>query len=61
MAYEAMHAAGNIPCIMNAANEVVVDAFLKDRVGFLQMSDVIGDCMQKVNKIENNSRSDPSI
>ena len=58
LAYEAMHAAGNIPCIMNAANEVVVDAFLKDRVGFLQMSDVIGDCMQKVNKIEKPSYED---
>jgi len=34
-------------CILNAANEVVVDAFLKDKIGFLEMSDVIADCMEK--------------
>ncbi len=37
-----------MPCILNAANEVAVAAFLKDKVGFLQMSDVIAGCMQKI-------------
>ncbi len=48
LAFEALKTGGNMPCIINAANEVVVDAFLKDQIGFLQMSDVIESCMQKV-------------
>jgi 1-deoxy-D-xylulose-5-phosphate reductoisomerase len=48
LAFEAMKLGGNQPCILNAANEVVVDAFLKDKVTFLQMSDIIEQCMQKV-------------
>ncbi|SMO47281.1 1-deoxy-D-xylulose-5-phosphate reductoisomerase [Solitalea koreensis] len=48
LAFEAMNRGGNCPCVINAANEVVVDAFLKDRIGFLQMSDVIEACMEKV-------------
>lgn len=48
LAFEALKTGGNMPCIINAANEVVVDAFLKDRIGFLQMSEVIEKCMQKV-------------
>jgi 1-deoxy-D-xylulose-5-phosphate reductoisomerase len=51
LAYEAIRKGGNMPCIMNAANEVVVDAFLKDRIGFLRMSDVIGKTMQKAGYI----------
>ena len=47
LAYEALHKGGNMPCIVNAANEVVNRAFLEDRIGFLQMSDVIADTMQK--------------
>lgn len=46
-AYYAMEKGGNMPCILNAANEVVVDAFLKDKIGFLQMSDIIEDVMAK--------------
>lgn len=41
LAFEAMHAGGNAPCVLNAANEVVVDAFLHDRISFPGMSDVI--------------------
>ncbi|MBO8440775.1 MAG: 1-deoxy-D-xylulose-5-phosphate reductoisomerase [bacterium] len=41
IAYEAMGRGGNIPCVMNAANEVAVDAYLHDRVGFTEMSDII--------------------
>ncbi|MCC8094089.1 MAG: 1-deoxy-D-xylulose-5-phosphate reductoisomerase, partial [Tannerellaceae bacterium] len=46
-AFEAIRQGGNMPCILNAANEVVVAAFLQDRIGFLQMSDVIEATMQK--------------
>ncbi len=48
LAYEALHQGGNMPCIVNAANEVVVASFLADRVSFLGMSDVIETAMQKV-------------
>ena len=48
LAYEALYRAGNMPCIVNAANEVVVDAFLKDKISFLGMSDVIERTMGKV-------------
>lgn len=50
-AYEAMNKGGNMPCIVNAANEVVVAAFLRDEIGFLQMSDVIEQTMCKVSYI----------
>ena len=46
-AYYAMDKGGNMPCILNAANEVVVAEFLKDKIGFLQMSDIIEDVMEK--------------
>ena len=45
LAYSALKSGGNMPCIINAANEIVVDAFLKDQIGFLEMSDVIEQCM----------------
>ena len=47
LAYDALDKGGNAPCVLNAANEVVVEAFLKDQIGFLQMSDIIADTMQK--------------
>lgn len=48
LAYRALEAGGNMPCILNASNEVVVAAFLRGEVGFLQMSDVIEEAMQRV-------------
>lgn len=48
LAYVAMDKGGNMPCILNAANEIVVDAFLKDKIGFLEMSDVIEQCMDEI-------------
>ncbi len=48
LAYEAMKSGGNKPCILNAANEIAVDGFLKDKIGFLEISDVIGQCLEKV-------------
>lgn len=47
LAYQAMEMGGNMPCVLNAANEIVVAAFLKDKIGFLQMSDIIERVMQK--------------
>lgn len=51
-AFEAVKQGGNMPCILNAANEVVVAAFLQDRIGFLQMSDVIEQTMAKATFIQ---------
>ena len=47
LAFEAIDRGGNMPCIVNAANEVVNRAFLEDRCGFLQMADVIAETMQR--------------
>lgn len=57
-AFEAARQGGNMPCILNAANEVVVTAFLQDRIGFLQMSDVIERTMRKASFIVNPSYED---
>jgi len=51
LAMEALSKGGNLPCIMNAANEIAVYAFLKNRIGFLDMTDVIERTMQKVHFI----------
>jgi len=48
LAYEAMSKGGNMPCILNAANEVAVSAFLADKIKFLEMSDLIQKCLAKV-------------
>jgi len=48
LAYEAMRKGGNIPCTLNAANEVVNEAFRQGRCGFLQMSDIIAYTMDQV-------------
>ncbi len=47
IAFDAMKKGGNMPCIINAANEIVVDAFLQNKIGFLKMSDVIEETMEK--------------
>ncbi|TKC65420.1 1-deoxy-D-xylulose-5-phosphate reductoisomerase [Pedobacter hiemivivus] len=57
LAYVALRKGGNMPCIINAANEVVVEAFLQDKIGFLQMSDVIEACMEGIGFIEQPSLS----
>lgn len=53
LAYEALHQGGNMACIVNAANEVVVAAFLQDKISFLGMSDVIEKTMQRVSFVKN--------
>jgi 1-deoxy-D-xylulose-5-phosphate reductoisomerase len=57
-AFEALEKGGNMACILNAANEIAVDAFLKDKIGFLQMSDLIEKCMQKITHIANPNYTD---
>ncbi len=58
LAYNAMEKGGNMPCILNAANEIAVAAFLKDKIGFLNMSDLIADCMEKITFVSNPSMED---
>ena len=58
LAYLAMEKDGNMPCILNAANEVAVAAFLKDKTGFLEMSEKIEQCMQKIDFIDDPSFDD---
>lgn len=48
LAYDALQMGGNVPCILNAANEVAVTAFLEEKIGFLAMPDIIEKCMRKV-------------
>ncbi len=52
LAYAALRQGGNMPCILNAANEVAVGAFLEDRVGFLMMPEVTEHCMKTVSYIK---------
>ena len=58
LAYEAMYRGGNMPCIVNAANEVVVASFLKDGISFLGMSDVIEKTMEQAAFVANPSYED---
>lgn len=58
MAYESLRIGGNMPCIVNAANEVVNEAFRKDQCGFLQMGDIIAGTMQKVSFIKSPTLED---
>lgn len=52
LAKDAMYKGGNLPCVMNAANEVAVQAFLKNKVGFIEMSDIIEQVMERITFIE---------
>lgn len=58
LAMEALEKGGNLPCIMNAANEIAVYAFLKNRLGFLEMTDVIEKVMSEINFIEHPTLED---
>lgn len=51
LAFAAMERGGNMPCVLNAANEVAVEEFLKDKIGFLQMSEVVEQCLDKISYI----------
>lgn len=58
LAYEAMDKGGNMACILNAANEIAVDAFLKDKIKFLQIAELNEKCMQQVKFIAKPSLQD---
>lgn len=58
LAFKAMELGGNMPCVLNAANEIAVSSFLEDKVGFLQMSDVVEKCLAKVSFIKNPTLED---
>lgn len=58
LAYEAMDKGGNMACILNAANEIAVEAFLNDRIKFLQIAELNEKCMQTVPFIQNPTLED---
>ncbi len=58
LAFEAIKRGGNVPCIVNAANEIVNRGFLEDKCSFLQMSDIIGETMERVTVIESPTYED---
>ncbi len=51
LAFEALHRGGNMPCVLNAANEVAVAEFLKEKITFLEMPDVVEQCLAKMNYV----------
>jgi|TARA_B110000263_G_scaffold186469_1_gene164123 1-deoxy-D-xylulose-5-phosphate reductoisomerase len=58
LAYRAMNKGGNSACVLNAANEIAVEAFLNDKIGFLNMSDLIDNCLEKITFVKNPSLED---
>jgi len=53
LAFEALNRGGNMPCVLNAANEVAVRCFLEQRIGFLRMPEVVEQCLTKMDYIKN--------
>lgn len=51
LAYSALEKGGNLPCVLNAANEIAVNAFLKDKIGFLEIPDIVETCMSEATYI----------
>jgi 1-deoxy-D-xylulose-5-phosphate reductoisomerase len=58
LAFGALEQGGNMPCVLNAANEVAVAEFLKDNVGFMEMSDIVEQCLIKIPYIKSPSYED---
>jgi 1-deoxy-D-xylulose-5-phosphate reductoisomerase len=58
LAFEALKRAGNMPCVLNAANEIAVEAFLKDKIGFLKMPEVVEQCLSEMHYIANPALED---
>ena len=58
LAYRAIKKGGNAPCILNASNEIVVEAFLNEKIDFLSMSDIIENCLEKITFVKNPSLED---
>jgi 1-deoxy-D-xylulose-5-phosphate reductoisomerase len=58
LAFKAMERGGNMPCVLNAANEIAVAEFLKERIGFLEMSDLVEKCLSVVSFVSKPSLED---
>jgi 1-deoxy-D-xylulose-5-phosphate reductoisomerase len=58
LAFEALQRGGNMPCVLNAANEVAVAEFLRDKVGFMRMSEIVEQCLAKINYIKSPTYED---
>jgi len=58
LAFAALEKGGNMACVINAANEIVVDSFLRDEIGFVEMPDIIETCMHKIDFVEKPSYQD---
>jgi 1-deoxy-D-xylulose-5-phosphate reductoisomerase len=58
LATEALNKGGNLPCVLNAANEIAVFAFLRNRIGFLDMTDLVERTMQQMPYIEHPTLED---
>ena len=58
LSVEALKRGGNLPCILNASNEIAVAAFLKDQIGFLEMSDLIEACMNQISFVKHPALDD---
>ena len=58
LAFNAMHLGGNMPCVLNAANEIAVKAFLEDKIGFLEMSVLIETCLHKISFVKDPTYED---
>lgn len=58
LAFEAMRRGGNAPCVLNAANEIAVAAFLREKIGFLQLPEVVENCLSKVSYLAEPSLDD---
>ena len=58
LAFRAMYKGGNSACVLNAANEIAVEAFLNDKIGFLNMSDLIDNCLEKITFVKSPSIED---
>ncbi|MGZ3862032.1 MAG: 1-deoxy-D-xylulose-5-phosphate reductoisomerase [Bacteroidia bacterium] len=58
LAYEALEKGGLMPCVLNAANEIAVDAFLNEKISFLQISELVANCISKTTNKQNPSLED---
>jgi 1-deoxy-D-xylulose-5-phosphate reductoisomerase len=58
LSFEALRKGGNMPCVLNAANEIAVAEFLNDKIGFLKMSDVVEQCLAKMEYIKHPTLAD---
>lgn len=58
LAYQAIETSGNMPCVLNAANEIAVEAFLNDRIGFLDIPALIEQCMENIGLINTPTLND---